>query len=346
LSTLLDGVCDQEVTLPVHIEVNYIILASSYAGLFAVLAGVCTTVLTLVLTMGRQSGEQNELYPILVCSVLVAIVTSLIGYHLMAETSAMKIVPGHPFPGARPFIIGSINTYLTALLCMFALALLPMTYMHQTHRAVGTVALVAFAIVMIDMLLMVYVSTAAYTQPREILLKAIVSGAIALGTGIYTYFISLRKRFPFEPFLLCILFSGTSMMWSVLSYDRAYRPFASDAAFYILAVFVSIGTFTGLSLSKLVRPQSGPTVDGAPVMVEVDTRSPMPRLILKTAAGSYELPINPSGYANANTTQSTHEKPVIDSGSSNQASMKRRKRERGIKTAVVKRSNARWMRTR
>jgi hypothetical protein len=253
--------------LPPHIEVIYIVLASSYAGLFAVLAGVCTTVLTLVLTLGRQSGEKNELYPILVCSVLVAIVTSLIGYHLMAETSAMKLLPGQPFPGARPFAIGSINTYLTALLCMFSLALLPMTYMHQAHRAIGMVALVALAIVVLDMLFLVYFSTTAYLSPHELLLPAIVAATLALAAGIYTYFVALLPRFPFEPFLVCILFSGTSMIWSVVSYNYAYRPFVSDACLYVLAVFVPIGMFIGLSLAKLVRPQSLPKAEEATVVI-------------------------------------------------------------------------------
>ena len=123
-------------------------------------------------------------------------------------------------------------------------------------------------------------------------------------------------------------------------------PLLRDAAFYVLAVFGSIGTFTGLSLAKLVRPQSRPASDASTVVIEAAASNVKQRLILKTSAGSYEFVVTTVGSPGANTSESTHEKSVIRTESNICTSLKSPNRDRGIEAAVVKRSTARWMRRR
>src|SRR4051812_41334609 len=126
--------------------VNYITLATSYAGFLTALGGVSITVLTLVLALEREPSDPED-HSLLVASLVLATIACFVGTHLMAETAAFtRIPPAPPDPAmaARLFLVASVNIYLAVGSFLFSLMLLPAAYDKKNGAYIGRLTPVAF----------------------------------------------------------------------------------------------------------------------------------------------------------------------------------------------------------
>jgi hypothetical protein len=120
-------------------EVDFAKLSEQYASFLVAAGGVGITVLTLVLGLSSEPTNENEKQLVLraqlflVAALVVATISCFVGAHMMAETAAYYThlgKPAEPLPdviqlGRRLFVLASSNIFITIVLVLFSIILLP-----------------------------------------------------------------------------------------------------------------------------------------------------------------------------------------------------------------------------
>lgn len=119
-------------------NVDYQKLSEQYASFLVAIGGVSITVLTLVLSLNQDSKapELTEAGPrsFLVAALVVAVVSCFIGAHMMAETAAFINKSKNKDNADRLFLVASSNIFISIVLVLFALMLLPLVF-SKVHLA-------------------------------------------------------------------------------------------------------------------------------------------------------------------------------------------------------------------
>jgi hypothetical protein len=233
--------------------VNFIALASSYAGFLAALGGVSITVLTLVLALEREPSDPKH-HSLLIASLVVATISCFVGTHLMAETAAFTYIPPappNPLFAARLFLIASVNIYLAVDSFLFSLMLLPAAYgkrnaahiRRPTTFAFVTLQLGAFVWVGRSVLFHLMAPVGAY------LLALVASLCLALCFFFTTN--AGQTRCKEVPFLMAVLFTIASLIFFAFTFNDGSQPKKIDVIFYSLATTLPCASLVGLGVKAI-----------------------------------------------------------------------------------------------
>jgi hypothetical protein len=118
-------------------KVDFAKLSEQYASFLVAAGGVSITVLTLVLGLSSPPTTQTETDArlFLVAALIAATVSCFVGAHMMAETAAVFTLGGQELPEGKPpaqiplgrrlFVLASSNIFITIVLVLFSIVLLP-----------------------------------------------------------------------------------------------------------------------------------------------------------------------------------------------------------------------------
>jgi len=238
-------------------QVDFLTLTKQYGGFLAALGGVTITVLTLVLSLDREKVRSNS-HKFLVAALIVATLTSFTGAHLMAETAASISKAKEEKSGARLFLLASINIYLSTILTIFVLMLLPVDYNIQNAEVVTAISASVFLCVICSALRWMYLTATSRIPPynccRTIRGVSIISVIWLLSLCILPsifkiindqvlLFISL---FPIVGFTGFSLFRFTTPF----SKDSEAKPF--DISFFCVSITFSCASLLGIAGRLLI----------------------------------------------------------------------------------------------
>ena len=165
-------------------EVDYSKLSEQYASFLVAVGGVSITVLTLVLSLGSSATKltEQDLGSFLILDLVVATVCCFIGAHMMAETAAFinhakeKLKAENPTPdtispvrvplGERLFLLASANIFISIILVLFALMLLPSASNLSNATSIKWISFFIFMFVVVGALIWM-VLAANHRMPVE-----------------------------------------------------------------------------------------------------------------------------------------------------------------------------------
>jgi hypothetical protein len=233
--------------------VNYITLATSYAGFLTALGGVSITVLTLVLALEREPSDPED-HSLLVASLVLATISCFVGTHLMAETAAFtRVPPAPPDPAmaARLFLVASVNIYLAVDSFLFSLMLLPAAY--DKKNAAYIRRLTTFAFVTLQLGAFVWVGRSVIlrsTGPTGLYLFGLVAGLSLVVCFIFTTDAG-QTRFKEVPFLMGVLSTVASLIYFASTFSDGSEPRNRDILFYSLATTLPCASLVGLGVKAV-----------------------------------------------------------------------------------------------
>ncbi|HEX8284491.1 MAG TPA: hypothetical protein VF588_14090 [Pyrinomonadaceae bacterium] len=121
-------------------NVDFAKLSEQYASFLVAAGGVSITVLTLVLglssaTTASTESTETDARLFLVAALIAATVSCFVGAHMMAETAAVFTLGGQGLPEGKPpaqiplgrrlFVLASSHIFITIVLVLFSIVLLP-----------------------------------------------------------------------------------------------------------------------------------------------------------------------------------------------------------------------------
>lgn len=240
-------------------EVDYLKLSEQYASFLVAAGGVSITVLTLVLTLGTETGEK-ELRTFLAAALIVATISSFTGAHMLSETASfISYSKGTqtPLSGERLFVLASINIYISVILILFALMLLPAASGRVHADMIRPLSISVFLFALIGVLCwMVFSITIRF--PRLFGWRAIVLVlAVSCLDGLWGYLLYAFKRckdhflhLSFIPILILILISLVSFTLTFKDGGEAHKL---GVVFFVLAVTFSCVSLTAAAIKLMMR---------------------------------------------------------------------------------------------
>jgi hypothetical protein len=238
-------------------QVDFLTLTQQYAGFLAALGGVTITVLTLVLSLDREKVRSNS-HKFLVAALVVATLSSFTGAHLMAETAAFIRKQQGQKSGARLFLLASINIYLSTILTIFVLMLLPADYNIQNAEAVTVISALVFLCVVVSALCWMYLTATsripASHRCRTIRRAAIVSVIWLLALCILPVIFKIIDDqilllLSFSPI---VVFTGFSLLRFVITFDDGGKAKAFDISVFCLSITLSCASLLGIAVRLLL----------------------------------------------------------------------------------------------
>src|SRR6266446_6825450 len=231
-------------------EVDYQKLSEQYASFLVAAGGVSITVLALVLTLGTETGEK-ELRTFLAAALIVATISSFTGAHMLSETASfISYSKGTqtPLSGERLFVLASINIYISVIVILFALMLLPKAS-GRVDAAIRPISVSVFVFALTAVLCwMVFSITIRF--PRLSGWRAILMIiAIFCLDGLWGY---LLYQFKDRLLLLSLIPILILILISLVSFTRAFKldgeAHKLDVVFFVLAVTFSCVSLTAAAI--------------------------------------------------------------------------------------------------
>ncbi len=148
-------------------EVEYLKLSDQYASFLMAFGGVSITVLSIVLAFITKSDISitDKSVLLLIAALVVATISCFTGAHMMAETAASisyykdglgKLAlncQNCAYPsGERLFMLASINIFISVVLVIFALTLLPVVFLKEKAAEFRLISIFVFGFIIIAVL--------------------------------------------------------------------------------------------------------------------------------------------------------------------------------------------------
>jgi hypothetical protein len=241
-------------------EVDYLKLSEQYASFLVAAGGVSITVLTLVLTLGTKTGKK-ELRTFLATALIVATISSFTGAHMLSETASFisysKGTQTPPLSGERLFVLASINIYISVIVILFALMLLPAASGRVDAKTIEPISVSVFMFALAAVLCWMFFSI-TIRFPRLFGWRAIVMiFAVFCLDGVWGYLLYQSTKFKdrllhlsFIPILILILIS---LVLFTLTFKDGGKAHKLDVAFFVLAVTSSCVSLTAAAIKLMLR---------------------------------------------------------------------------------------------
>lgn len=198
-------------------SINYGKLAEQYGSFLVAIAVVSITVLALVMYIWHleRSGGTSENRSAVIKALIIAIFSSFVGAHLLAEAAAF-IDPQYKGFGKRPFLLASVNIFIAVPVVMFAITILAREYKKQHEELIGLrkLPLYVFQAVVFCVLWWMVVSIFVRMPPEQPIwsVSALLIAALTVGVQIWRGKAKGKKLLA-DPFGWIIFFSVISLLY-------------------------------------------------------------------------------------------------------------------------------------
>lgn len=259
-------------------KVDYLKLSEQYASFLVASAGVSITVLTLVLTFGSKSTVV-DIRSFLIAALVVATISCFIGAQMMTETAASfshlkndkpEPISGHSTPKESPaveipvepifsrgrspeaipssehlFLLASTNIFITVILLLFALMLLPTASEKVEPNSIRWISVLVFLFVVICALLWMFLAVIYRMDVKGGLKVSVIVFIIGLLVGfLVSYFPTSENHLLLATFIPIGFFSGAILLrfaWLFSDSGKARSPkaYILDICFFIFPITFS-----------------------------------------------------------------------------------------------------------
>jgi hypothetical protein len=263
-------------------KVDYLKLSEQYVSFLVASAGVSITVLTLVLTFGSKSTEV-DLRSFLIAALVVSTISCFIGAQMMAETAASfshlkenppkailnnstpkesppEVIPDNSIfsrgrspkdipSGEHLFLLASTNIFITVILLLFALMLLPPASEKVEPNSIRLISVLVFLFVVVCALFWMFLAVIYRMDVKGGLRASVIVFIIGLLVGgVVSYFPTSKEQLLWATFIPIGFFSAAVLLrfaWLFSDSGKARSPkaYILDICFFIFPI-----TFSYVSL--------------------------------------------------------------------------------------------------
>lgn len=264
-------------------KVDYLKLSEQYVSFLVASAGVSITVLTLVLTFGIKSTIV-DLRSFLVAALVISTISCFIGAQMMAETAAsfshlkdnpLNAKPVNPTPeenspnaktensifsrgrspedipsSERLFLLASTNIFITVILLLFALMLLPTASEKVESSSIRLISVSVFLLVVICASVWMFLAVIYRMDVKGGLLTSVIVFIIGLLVGgIFSYLPTSKEHslwatfIPIGVFSVAVLFRFAWLFSDSGKVGSTNKDYTLDICFFIFPI-----TFSYVSL--------------------------------------------------------------------------------------------------
>jgi hypothetical protein len=264
-------------------EVDYLKLCEQYVNFLIASAGVSITVLTLVLTFGFKSETQGELAEeqnnpakapdktpkvadlrsFLVAALIVSTVYCFIGAQMMTETAGFfsykERLPEDIEFGKRLFLLASTNIFITVVLLLFALMMLPTASEKVESTSIRLISVPIFWVIVACAFGWMCLAIKHRMYAKEDLgVSLIVILILVVAGGVISSCIKSMRCLLLWTFILIGCFPAVLLFRFALIFSDPSKPKADNTDvlwFFILPItfsYVSLG-ITGMKMMFLEK---------------------------------------------------------------------------------------------
>lgn len=245
------------------IYIDHLQLAASYVDYLLAIAGASLTVLTLVIAF-ESNPTSGKLHPMLVSSLIVAVLASFVGTHLMSGVAALELRDQTVIEkgiGLRFFLLSFVNVDIASNCFMMSMLLLVPAFQPELAKILVRLISLVFVCMIGGQVLWtcdeIFVHAQTYHEGFSILG---VSGFI----GIMVFFLIRNKLKTPEiyadncqtPFFICTLVSTISILINMMHTTKNDIPMI--IVLYVFGigssvVYGSVSSAGWLTISKVLR---------------------------------------------------------------------------------------------
>lgn len=243
--------------------INHVTQAASYVDYLMAIAGASLTVMALVIAFEIRP-ESSKLHPSLISSLIVAVLASFIGTHLMSGVAALQTPDSEALGrnlGLRFFLLSYVNVDIASNCFMMSMLLLLPAFQPELAHILRHLITMVFFCMIGGQLLWTYeeVLILSQTYQQGIL---VISTAMIVGLVTYVRIWNKVKRLEKQgqssmmPFLICTIVSTSSILFNLIYPNENDMPMKLDLYIFAIAsslVFASVGCAGWITLSKVHR---------------------------------------------------------------------------------------------
>lgn len=243
--------------------INHVVQAASYVDYLMAIAGASLTVLALVIAFESRPNI-DKIHPMLVSSLIVAVLASFIGTHLMSGVAALQSpdedVIGKNL-GLRFFLLSYVNVDIASNCFMMSMLLLVPAFQPDLARILGRLISLIFVCLIGGQVLWTCEEVLVLAKTYE---EGFWVVGIAAFIGITTFYViwktvrgrEINGQTSQMPFVICTLVSSSSILFNLIYPNENDMPMTLDL--YIFAVgsslvFASVSSAGWLTISKVLR---------------------------------------------------------------------------------------------
>jgi glycerol uptake facilitator-like aquaporin len=241
--------------------INYVSLAGHQVDYLMAIASASLTVLTLIMAFDKKP-QNSSMQPLLICSLVVAIVASFIGIHQFSGISSMEGADSlidKVNLGVQDYKISYVNLLISENFFLMAMLLLIPAYDPDSACYVrNLLAMIFGSIILVQISWTLEEVFLIMDQPKEACLLVALALIIGISTFLFQMIVAKRKLANGEPsntaFYICILVSISSIISEMIN-PKGYGMINEIELYYCTIssslVYSSIGCVGWIGLSDV-----------------------------------------------------------------------------------------------
>ena len=243
--------------------INYVTMAGHQVDYLMAIAGASLTVLTLIMAFDKKP-QNSSMQPLLICSLIVAIVSSFIGIHQFSTISSMEgtdALLDKMNLGVQDYQISYVNISIAENFFLMAMMLLIPAYdPDSAHFVWDLLAMIFGSIILVQIIWTVEEVFLILARSKEACIMVGVALIIGIGTLFMLLMDTRRKLAQGQPtnmaFFICITVSISSIVYEMI-YPNGYGMNVEiELYFYAIGsslVYASVGCIGWLGLRDVRR---------------------------------------------------------------------------------------------
>ena len=239
--------------------INYVTLAGPMVDYLMAIAGASLTVLTLVMAFDKKP-ENATVQPVLICSLIVAVVASFVGIHEFSTISSLEFgeaVVNKATLGHKNYLVAYPNIAISANFFLMAMLLLTPAYDPESARFLWNLLVLTFS----SLIQVFWTLESIFMLSQNFKEGCLIAAAFAiLGLGTFKILLNdTRRRIASRQpqsmsFMICVLVSMSTIVYDLI-FPHDYSAIAfKDLCYFALAsslIYSSIGCLGWLGLNDV-----------------------------------------------------------------------------------------------
>lgn len=241
--------------------INYVTLAGPMVDYLMAIAGASLTVLTLVMAFDKKP-ENATIQPVLICSLIVAVVASFIGIHEFSMISSLELgeeMMNKASLGHKNYIVAYPNIAIAANFFLMAMLLLTPAFDPESARFLWNLLVLTFSSLILVQVLWT-LETVFLLAPNFKAASLIASIFVVMGLTTFKLLLNdtrrrLASRQPQSmAFMICVMVSMSTIGYDII-FPHDFGPLEfKDVCYYALAlslIYSSISCLGWLGLTDV-----------------------------------------------------------------------------------------------